>query len=96
MGEFNCGLAVASESEMVAMRLTEMHAALKCTTKQMIAVLIKMSNTGQNALPIDHLTDCKDMFELVTGLKGVLQYRQQRLVVHGSERRMDARTSTIY
>eukprot|EP00959_Pyramimonas_sp_CCMP1952_P280394 5861178-Pyramimonas_sp.AAC.1 len=64
MGETNCGLAVVSGAQMVAMRLTEMHLALKRTTKQMITVLIEMRNSGQYVLPIDHLTDCKDVFEL--------------------------------
>eukprot|EP00959_Pyramimonas_sp_CCMP1952_P113484 2371955-Pyramimonas_sp.AAC.1 len=40
-----------------------------------------MSNSGQYVVPIGRLTDCKDMFELVTGLKGVPQDRQQRLAI---------------
>eukprot|EP00959_Pyramimonas_sp_CCMP1952_P151311 3166168-Pyramimonas_sp.AAC.1 len=38
-----------------------------------------MSLNGQYIAPIDHLTDCKDMVELVTDLKGVPQDKQQRL-----------------
>ena len=77
---------------MVAMRLSEMHLALSCTTKQMISVLIEMNNAGQYVVAIDHLTDCKDMFELVTGLKGVPQDRQQRLAIMAlREERMTGR-----
>ena len=81
MGETNCGLAVVSNAQMIAMRITEMHVALKGTTSQKLMVLIDMSLSGQYVLPIDHLTDCKDMFELITGLKGVPQDKQQRLPV---------------
>ena len=51
-----------------------------------------MNNTGQYVVAIDHLTDCKDMFELVTGLKGVPQDRQQRLAIMAlREERMTGR-----
>eukprot|EP00959_Pyramimonas_sp_CCMP1952_P196813 4115327-Pyramimonas_sp.AAC.2 len=50
MGETNCGLAVVSGAQMVAVGLTEIRVALKCTSKQMISVLIEMSSTGQYVL----------------------------------------------
>eukprot|EP00959_Pyramimonas_sp_CCMP1952_P408365 8558502-Pyramimonas_sp.AAC.1 len=58
----------------------------------MISAFIEMSNSGQYVLPIDHLTDCRDMFELVTGLKGVPQDRQQGLAIMAwREERMTGR-----
>ena len=81
MGETNCGLSVVSNAQMVAMRLTEMHVILRGSVSQRIAVLIDMNERGQYIIPVDHLTDCKDLYELVTGLKGVPQDKQQRLPV---------------
>ena len=81
MGETNCGLSVVSNAQMVAMRLTEMHVILRGSVSQRIAVLIDMNERGQYIIPVDHLTDCKDLYELVTGLKGIPQDKQQRLPV---------------
>ena len=40
-----------------------------------------MEVDGLYDLPIDSLTDCRDLFELTTGVKGVPQDKTQRLLI---------------
>jgi hypothetical protein len=43
--------------------------------------LLEMETDGYYDLPIDSLTDCMDLYQLVTGAKGVPQDRTQRLLI---------------
>ena len=47
-----------------------------------------ISDQGQYVIPLDHFTDCRDLWELVTGLKGVRADRIHRLAIKalGDER----------
>ena len=72
--------------------MTEMHTPLHGSVSNRIAVLIEMNEKGQYIVPVDHLTDCMYMFQLVTGLKGVPQDKQQRLPIMAlREERMTGR-----
>ena len=43
--------------------------------------LLEVQESGVYCLPIDDHTDCGDLWELMTGLKGIPQDRHQRLYV---------------
>ena len=43
--------------------------------------MIKIQESGGWVIPIDHYTDCRDLFELLVGEKGVPQDRYQRVYV---------------
>ena len=45
--------------------------------------LIEVQERNLLPIPIDHYTDCNDLFELITGEKGVPQDKTQRLYVMG-------------
>ena len=46
-----------------------------------LGLLIEIQESGAWIVPIDQVTDCKDVFELITGSKGVPQDRYQRIYV---------------
>jgi len=78
-------------ADMAALRLTELHWPLVTTPS--LKELIDVESTGQYDVPIDTMTDCFDLFELVTGSKGIPQDKSQRLIVMSlQERRMMLRT----
>jgi hypothetical protein len=71
-------------AQLVGLRLSEIfghgtQTPFKVTTP--LRVLIEIQENAAFALPIDHFTDCRDVFELVTGQKGVPQDRYQRVYV---------------
>ena len=71
-------------AQLVALRLTEIlgHGIQTPLFKQTpLQLLIEIQETAAWALPIDQVTDCKDVFEFVTGSKGVPQDRYQRIYV---------------
>ena len=59
------------------MRVTEQYWPGIPTLEQ----LITADADAKYEIPIDSMTDCRDLYELVTGLKGVPQDRSQRLIV---------------
>ena len=71
-------------AQLVVMRLTEVLGhGIQTPFKQpaSLRLLIEIQENAQWAIPVDQCTDCKDVFELVTGLKGVPQDRYQRVYV---------------
>ena len=71
-------------AQLVAIRLTEvfgigiqtpLHSPAKLST------FIEIQEAGAWMVPIDHFTDCRDLFHLVVGEKGVPQDRYQRLYI---------------
>ena len=71
-------------AQLVAIRLTEifgvgMQTPLK--TPATYSLFIKIQEEGDWVIPIDHFTDCRDVFHLVVGEKGVPQDRYQRLYI---------------
>ena len=81
MGETNCALSVVSNAQMIALRITEMQMDEHIEQKDRIQKMMQINTSGAYEIPLDHWTDCKDVFELVTGLKGVPQERLQRLPI---------------
>ena len=78
-----------STTEQVAERLTELTAPHSPSVDE----LIQMSSRGDYELPVHHFTDCMDLVELATGLKGCPQDRSQRLIILSiRERRMLGKT----
>ena len=70
--------------QLVGLRLTEIfghgiQTPFKVATP--LHILIELQENAAFALPIDHFTDCRDVFELVIGQKGVPQDRYQRVYV---------------
>ena len=54
--------------------------------------MIKLEEEGRFDIPMDIITDCKDLWELETGQKGVPQDRTQRLIIMSlRERRAQGR-----
>eukprot|EP00959_Pyramimonas_sp_CCMP1952_P412518 8644394-Pyramimonas_sp.AAC.1 len=53
----------------------------RLSQQDQIKAMMNIIETGAYELAVDHLTDCRDVFELVTGLKGVPQDKQQWLPV---------------
>ena len=59
------------------MRITE----VSWPTPPTLQDLIDADSDAKYEVPIDTMTDCRDLFELETGVKGVPQDRSQRLIV---------------
>eukprot|EP00959_Pyramimonas_sp_CCMP1952_P082956 1733878-Pyramimonas_sp.AAC.1 len=49
--------------------------------KDRIRKMMDINTAGAYEIPLDHWTDCEDVFELVAGLKGVPQDKLQRLPI---------------
>ena len=80
-----------STTEQVAERYTELTAPHVPSVDE----LIQMSSRGSYELPVHHFTDCMDLVELATGLRGCPQDRSQRLIVLSiRERRLLGKTSS--
>lgn len=70
--------------QLVAMRYTNILGAgynLPLYRTPTVRGLLDVQECGAYALPIDDYGDCRDLFELMTGAKGVPQDRHQRLYV---------------
>ena len=71
-------------AQLVALRLTEVMGHGMCTPYGIATPLKSLIDVQENCtwiIPVDHVTDCRDVFELVVGAKGVPQDRYQRLYV---------------
>jgi hypothetical protein len=70
---------------MIAMRLTELSCPLVSTSgilrQPTFDELLELESDGQYDLSIDTFTDCMDLYQLATGVKGVPQDRTQRLLI---------------
>jgi len=81
--------SVLTQAEQVAERFTECNAPWHPTLDEMINI----SSQGKYDMPIDSVTDCLDLMELITGSKGCPQDRGQRLIVLSlRERRLLGKT----
>ncbi|CAE8712610.1 unnamed protein product [Polarella glacialis] len=65
-------------AQLLAMRLHEILGGQK---KISLSAMITVQEHGSWVIPIDHCTDCRDFYELATGVKGVPQDKGQRLYV---------------
>ena len=81
---------VVAAADMIGLRLTELNWPRRRPT---LRELIDTEAIGRYDIPIDAVTDCRDLYELVTGQKGDPQDRTQRLIVMSlRERRLLQRT----
>ena len=75
----------SSTAQMIAMRLTEIYSDVHPIPSQphmtRLQQLIHMQDQGLYCIPIDHYTDCKDLWELCCGLRGVPSDKSQRLAI---------------
>ena len=69
--------ATLTHCELISMRFTE-RVFVKAPTLQ---DLIDADSDSRLEVPIDAITDCNDLYELITGMKGVPQDRSQRLII---------------
>ena len=70
--------------QLVALRLTEVLSCgiqLPLKTAATLPQLIELQESAGWCIPIDHYTDCRDLFQLMVGEKGVPQDRYQRLYI---------------
>ena len=71
-------------AQLLAVRLTEIlgHGTLTPWMKSTpLSTLIQIQEDALWVIPIDHCTDCNDLFQLVVGDKGVPQDRYQRVYI---------------
>ena len=72
-------------AQLVAMRMTEVFGTGIQTslrgTAGVLSEMISIQEAAAWAIPIDHFTDCRDLFQLVVGEKGIPQDRYQRLYI---------------
>jgi len=71
-------------AQLIAIRLTEVFGIgiqLPLQHKPTVAQLIAIQERAEWCIPIDHYTDCRDLFELTVGERGVPQDRYQRLYI---------------
>ena len=77
-------------ADLIGLRITEIHWPVQLPSWQQLLV---METRGRYDIAIDAVTDCRDLYELVTGQKGVPQDKAQRLIIMAlRERRMIGRT----
>eukprot|EP00435_Cladocopium_sp_Y103_P048511 s541_g14.t1 len=75
-GETLAAINGMETSSLVSLRIGELISKSKRPTLQELAAL---QEHGNEELPIDHYTDCRDLFELVTGEKTLPQDKAQRI-----------------
>ena len=75
-GETLAAINGMESASLVALRLAELILPDRKPTLQQLAAL---QERGYDALPIDHHTDCRDLFELVSGEKTLPQDKAQRV-----------------
>ena len=86
--------SVITHCEMCALRLTEL--AAPWTFAMPLKWMIAIEERGVFTLSMDIVTDCKDLWELETGQKGVPQDRTQRLIIMSlRERRAQGRIRNV-
>ena len=73
-------------AQLCALRLTEVLStgiALPLKTTATVAQMTRIVENAEYAIPIDHFTDCMELFQLAVGEKGVPQDKYQRLYILG-------------
>ena len=74
-------LKVQTMGAMVAMRLTEVFYFSTFGAAPTLKNLLEAQEKALYIVPIDHYTDCHDMYDLVCGGKGIPQDKGQRLAI---------------
>lgn len=82
--ETNAGCRAKELAQMVNLRFSEVLQCGMCLPfrpRISLQDLIHVQEENLLVFPIDHFTDCGDLFDLVTGTKGTPQDKQQRLYI---------------
>ena len=88
-------VASTSSAQLVALRLTELLAGPRLVEPR-LQTLMDWQLRGKFVVPVHAYTDCKNLFELLIGQKGVPSDKSQRLAVLAlREDRLCGRTRTI-
>ena len=77
-GETLAAINGLESSSLVALRLGEL---LMAEPKPTLAQLAALQERGVPFLPVDVYTDCRDFYELTTGVKSMLQDKGQRIYI---------------
>ena len=77
-GETLAAINGMETSSLVSLRISELILPEEKPSLQRLAAL---QEGGNEELPIDHYTDCRDLFELVTGSNSLPQDRSQRIYI---------------
>lgn len=69
-------------AHLISQRILEIFAStLLCTAKDTPSSLLTLQAKNLAMLPLDHVTDCMDFFELVTNMKGLSSDKSQRVAI---------------
>ena len=74
-------VSTLQHAQLIALRYTEVLTGCTIGMPKPLEVLMNVNNTAAFVMPIDHYTDCYDLFQLTCGLKGVPTDKTQRLAV---------------
>ena len=80
-GETLAGVGGLALAQMIAIRYTEIFFKFLFHRLPVTHDLLKLELSGHYVFPIDVITDCFDLLELVTGARGIPQDKTQRLAV---------------
>ena len=67
--------------QLIALRYTEVLTGCCVGVRKPLSTLMDINDRAAFTVPIDHCTDCFDLFQLVCGLKGVPTDKTQRLAI---------------
>ena len=78
--------------QMLALRFTAVYFEHLFRQPKSFHLMLEIERLGAFVVPVDHVTDCFDFLELVTGLRGVPADKSQRLaILSAREERMTGR-----
>ena len=82
-------------AQLVSARITEIFAGPRFFAGRTPTIqdLLSLQQASAQEVPVDHVTDCMDLLELVTGARGISNDKNQRLAIMAlREDRMETRT----
>ena len=84
-------------TQLIATRITEFYCEPIFHKVADVKMLLDIQDNGLWLIPVDHVTDCFDFYELCTGAKGVPADKSQRLsVLSMREERLSGRLRRLY
>ena len=74
-------VSTMQHEQLIALRYTEVLTGCCVGIRRPLATLMDINDRAAFLIPIDHCTDCFDLFQLVCGLKGIPTDKTQRLAI---------------
>ena len=74
-------VSASHDGQLLALRFTELLSGIAFADPRPLDRLLEVSDSACYTLPLDHVTDCHDLLELVCGIKGVPSDKTQRLSI---------------